>query len=163
MFDLFVLDKLQSQSSNLMTVINTEEMEKLDFNFIISLREVMPVEVSSIIFSNHFIKDELPFWYVLRLDRDKVELLEIRENEHTNVLLYFQSDKIRRAFSIQPLLVGGNPFTTTCIYSLIHFLERKHGVYFAMGGTGQLVKALARLMEEVGIKIRLNTTVKKTL
>ena len=94
MFDLFVLDKLQSQSSKLMTVINTEEMEKLDFNFIISLREVMPVEVSSIIFSNHFIKDELPFWYVLRLDRDKVELLEIRENEHTNVLLYFQSDKI---------------------------------------------------------------------
>ena len=44
---------------------------------------------------------------------------------------------MRRAFSIPPLLVGGNPFTTTCIYSLIHYLERAHGVYFAMGGTGK--------------------------
>ena len=73
----------------------------------------------------------------------------------------FENDKIRRAFSIQPLLVGGNPFTTTCIYSLIHFLERKHGVHFAMGGTGALVKALAELMKDVGIKISLNTTIEK--
>ena len=74
---------------------------------------------------------------------------------------YFQNDKIRRAFSIQPLLVGGNPFTTTCIYSLIHFLERQHGVYFAMGGTGALVKALNKLMLEIGIKVNLNTTIEK--
>ncbi len=76
---------------------------------------------------------------------------------------YFQNEKIRRAFSIQPLLVGGNPFTTTCIYSLIHYLERKHGVYFAMGGTGALVKALQKLMIEIGIKIHLNTTIEKIL
>lgn len=68
-------------------------------------------------------------------------------------------DKIRQAFSIQPLLVGGNPFDTTSIYGLIHFLERAHGVHFAMGGTGALVDALARLMREQGIEIRLGTTV----
>ena len=28
---------------------------------------------------------------------------------------YLESEKLRRAFSIQPLLVGGNPFDTTCI------------------------------------------------
>ncbi len=68
-------------------------------------------------------------------------------------------DKIRQAFSIQPLLVGGNPFDTTSIYGLIHFLERAHGVHFAMGGTGALVDALARLMDEQGITVRLDTTV----
>jgi phytoene desaturase len=68
-------------------------------------------------------------------------------------------DKIRQAFSIQPLLVGGNPFDTTSIYGLIHFLERAHGVHFAMGGTGALVDGLARLMTEQGIELRLNTTV----
>ena len=71
---------------------------------------------------------------------------------------YLSNEKLRRAFSIQPLLVGGNPFDTTCIYSLIHYLEREHGVYFAMGGTGNLVKALSKLMVEVGVKITLNTT-----
>ena len=65
---------------------------------------------------------------------------------------YLESEKLRRAFSIQPLLVGGNPFDTTNIYSLIHYLERAHGVYFSMGGTGNLVRALAKLMKELGVK-----------
>lgn len=72
---------------------------------------------------------------------------------------HLQHDKIRQAFSIQPLLVGGNPFDTTSIYALIHFLERAHGVHFAMGGTGALVDALGQLMREVGIEIRLETTI----
>jgi len=72
---------------------------------------------------------------------------------------YLESDYLRQAFSIQPLLVGGNPFDTTCIYGLIHFLEQSHGVHFAMGGTGALVDAIESLMLEQGIEVRLNTTV----
>ena len=75
------------------------------------------------------------------------------------VCAYLSHDKLRQAFSIQPLLVGGNPFATTSIYSLIHFLERRWGVHFAMGGTGALVKGLEKLMGEVGIQYHLNTRV----
>jgi phytoene desaturase len=74
---------------------------------------------------------------------------------------YVKNEKLRKAFSIPPLLVGGNPFTTTCIYSLIHYLERAHGVYFAMGGTGKIVKELGHLLDHIGVKIRLNTTIEK--
>ena len=66
---------------------------------------------------------------------------------------------LRRALSVSPLLLGGNPFDTTSIYSLIHYLERKWGILFAMGGTGQIVSVLHRLMVSRGIDIRLNTTV----
>ena len=38
-------------------------------------------------------------------------------------------------------------------------LFRSHGVYFAMGGTGALTKALGDLMSRHGVKLRLNTTV----
>jgi phytoene desaturase len=72
-----------------------------------------------------------------------------------------ESDYLRQAFSIQPLLVGGNPFDTTSIYGLIHFLEQAHGVHFAMGGTGALVDGLERLMREVGIQIQMETTVER--
>lgn len=75
------------------------------------------------------------------------------------VCAYLDNDKLRQAFSIQPLLVGGNPFATTSIYSLIHFLERKWGVHFAMGGTAAIVDGLSKLMREEGIDIRLNTSV----
>lgn len=72
---------------------------------------------------------------------------------------YIKNDKLRRVFSFQPLLVGGNPFNTTSIYSLIHYLEREHGVWFAMGGTGAIVAGMQKLMDEEGIQIRLSTEV----
>jgi phytoene desaturase len=72
---------------------------------------------------------------------------------------YIKNDKLRRVFSFQPLLVGGNPFNTTSIYSLIHYLEREWGVQFAMGGTGAIVSALGKLMEEEGIEILLDRSV----
>ena len=56
--------------------------------------------------------------------------------------------KLRQVFSFHPLLVGGNPFTTTSIYSLSHDLERRHGVWFAMGGTGAPVEGLVRPARE---------------
>lgn len=72
---------------------------------------------------------------------------------------HMSNPQLRQAFSIQPLLLGGNPFETTSIYGLIHFLERAHGVHFAMGGTGAITKALGELMERQFIKIKLRTTV----
>jgi phytoene desaturase len=72
---------------------------------------------------------------------------------------YIKNEKLRRVFSFQPLLVGGNPFNTTSIYSLIFYLERQWGVQFAMGGTGAIVRGLERLMREEGIEIRLGEEV----
>ncbi len=66
---------------------------------------------------------------------------------------YISNEKLRRVFSMHPLLVGGNPFTTTSIYTLILFLEKKWGIHYSMGGTGNVVKALEKLMNEEGIKI----------
>jgi phytoene desaturase len=72
---------------------------------------------------------------------------------------YIKSDKLRRVFSFQPLLVGGNPYNTTAIYSLIQYLEREWGVHFAMGGTGAIINGLEKLMREEGIEIRLGQEV----
>ena len=66
---------------------------------------------------------------------------------------YISNEKLRRVFSMHPLLVGGNPFTTTSIYTLILFLEKKWGIHYSMGGTGNVVKALEKLMNEESIKI----------
>ena len=66
---------------------------------------------------------------------------------------YIKNEKLRRVFSMHPLLVGGNPFTTTSIYTLILFLEKKWGIHYSMGGTGSVVNALEKLMKEENIKI----------
>lgn len=63
---------------------------------------------------------------------------------------FIKNEKLRQVLSFHPLLVGGNPFDTTSIYSLICWLERKWGVWFPMGGTGSLVKGLIKLIEGQG-------------
>ena len=55
--------------------------------------------------------------------------------------------------------MGGNPFQTSSIYTLIHFLEREWGVYFPKGGTHALVRTLVKLFEELGGELRLSTPV----
>ncbi len=79
------------------------------------------------------------------------------------VARFVKDERLRIVFSFHPLLVGGNPFKTTSIYTLIAFLERKWGVYFPMGGTGSLVKGLVELIEGQGSELRLNTTVEEIL
>ncbi len=80
---------------------------------------------------------------------------------HSLVASYIKHPKLRRVFSFHPLLVGGNPFSTTAVYALIAQLERKHGVHFAMGGTGALIQGLVGLIESQGGTMRYNASVRK--
>jgi phytoene desaturase len=104
---------------------------------------------------------DVPFHSPVFMIKQIPHLLRLRsfESVWSMVSRYMKHDKLRRAFSIQPLLLGGNPFSTTAIYGMINHLEREHGVWFAMGGTGALVDAFDRLMKEEGITVSLNTTI----
>jgi phytoene desaturase len=80
---------------------------------------------------------------------------------HGLVSRYIRDERLRQAFTFEPLLVGGNPFSTTSIYLLIHWLERTGGVHYARGGTTTIVAALVRLLEELGVELRLSTPVEE--
>ena len=72
---------------------------------------------------------------------------------------YVRDRRLRMVLTFQSLLVGGNPFTTTSVYCLIAFLERRWGVHFAMGGTGSLVRGLVGLIEGQGGVLRCHARV----
>ncbi|MCA9601190.1 MAG: phytoene desaturase [Myxococcales bacterium] len=74
---------------------------------------------------------------------------------------HVKNEKLRQVLSFHPLLVGGNPFSTTSIYTLIAFLERKWGVHFPKGGTGALVRGLVELIERLGGSLRLGAEVRE--
>lgn len=91
------------------------------------------------------------------------QLLRLRADRsvYAAVSKYIENEHIRQALSFHSLLVGGNPFDTSSIYTLIHYLERKWGVYFPRGGTGALITALVGLLEDLGGEIRLSTPVRR--
>lgn len=74
---------------------------------------------------------------------------------YSTVSRFVRNDKLRQALSFHTLLVGGNPMTTSAIYALIHKLERDGGVWFAKGGTNQLVAGMVRHLERLGGSVRL--------
>ena len=93
------------------------------------------------------------------------QMLALRSDRsvYSFVSRYIRDEALRRVFSFQPLLVGGNPFHTTSIYSLIQHLERKDGISFAMGGTAALVAATAGLMKQQGIQLHLRCGIREIL
>ena len=121
---------------------------------------------SRAIFDRAFIDlADQPFTNFSDMLRVAPDLIRLRSHESVFKLVsrYIKHPLLQQVFSFHPLLVGGNPFQSSSIYAMIHFLERKWGVHFAMGGTGALVQGFVRLFNEMGGTVRLNTRVKELL
>ncbi|MEJ2184459.1 MAG: phytoene desaturase [Gemmatimonadota bacterium] len=82
---------------------------------------------------------------------------------HALVARYIRDERLRQAFTFEPLLVGGHPFHTSGIYLLIHWLERRWGVHFAKGGTTSIVAGLVRLLEEHGVEVQTGVAAEEVL
>ena len=96
-----------------------------------------------------------PFNNIIFMLKQIPALLKLKSYQSVYALVssYIANEKLRRVFSMHPLLVGGNPFTTTSIYTLILYLEKKWGIHYSIGGTGSIINALEKLMKEEGIEI----------
>ncbi|EYF03784.1 phytoene desaturase [Chondromyces apiculatus] len=107
----------------------------------------------------------VPFGTVMDMARIVPDMvrLESYRTVYGLVAKYVKDDRLRQVLSFHPLLVGGNPFSTTSIYTLIAFLERQWGVHFPIGGTGALVKGLVSLIEGLGGAVRCNAEVRRIL
>ena len=118
------------------------------------------------IFEKGFVElADKPFLHIGDMIRVIPDLVRLQSYKfvYTYVSQFIENDFLRRCFSFHPLLVGGNPFATTSIYAMIHYLEREWGVFFAMGGTGALVQAMVRLIEELGGEFHYNCEVQEIL
>ncbi|WP_041122149.1 phytoene desaturase family protein [Jeotgalibacillus alimentarius] len=74
---------------------------------------------------------------------------------------YFQDDRLKTAYALQTLYIGGNPFQTPGIYSLVSYSEHEHGIYYLKGGYAGLAEILERQMDRVGIRIIKEANVEK--
>ncbi len=103
----------------------------------------------------------VPFLNFRDMLRVAPDLMKLRADRsvHGAVSRFLKNEHLRQAFSFHPLLVGGNPYSTSAIYTLIHWIERQWGVFFPKGGTGALVHGLVALFEELGGELRLNSPV----
>lgn len=95
----------------------------------------------------------LPAFVRLRADRSVL----------SHAALRVKDERLRMALSFHPLFIGGDPCNVTSIYILVSHLERCFGVHYAMGGTGAIAAAMARVIEDQGGEVRLGTEVHQIL
>ncbi|MBC7798727.1 MAG: phytoene desaturase, partial [Pyrinomonadaceae bacterium] len=111
-------------------------------NLLAQIRKFNPNEIEGY---KRFLKDldeiyrvgfeliDKPFTKMTDMLRVVPEMIKLRSDRsvYKFAAKYFKDEKLREAFSFHPLLIGGNPFTSTSIYAMIHELEQKFGVWFA--------------------------------
>ena len=104
----------------------------------------------------------VPFLRFSDMVRVAPQLAQLRADRsvYSTVSRFIKDEHLRQAFSFHPLLVGGNPYDTSAIYTLIHWIERQWGVFFPRGGTGALVGGLVNLFQDLGGEMRLDTPVR---
>lgn len=101
--------------------------------------------------------------------RDMVRIVPdmLRLGSHRSVASmvgkFVKHEKVRQVLSFHPLLVGGNPYAITSIYTLIAYLEQKWGVHFPMGGTGSIINGLVKLLRDREVEVECNSTVEEIL
>lgn len=114
------------------------------------------------IFNKGFALIDKPFHKFGEMIKAAPDLVRLQSHKSVAAYVnqYMKDERLRQVFSFHPLLIGGNPFSSTSIYALIHHLEKKWGVWFAMGGTGALVKGMTSLFTDIGGELRLSSEVR---
>lgn len=72
---------------------------------------------------------------------------------------YFRSEKLRDAFSLQTLYIGGAPFQVPGLYTLLPYAEHAFGVWYLKGGNASLAGVLEKELRRQGVTIHLNHAV----
>ncbi|HEY0369253.1 MAG TPA: phytoene desaturase family protein, partial [Chthoniobacterales bacterium] len=82
---------------------------------------------------------------------------------HSEMAGYFKDPRLQLAFTFQSKYLGMSPFQCPSLFSILSFLEYEHGVWHPRGGCNAITAGMARVAEELGASIELDTPVEKIL
>ncbi|MFN2454785.1 MAG: phytoene desaturase family protein [Pyrinomonadaceae bacterium] len=118
-------------------------------------------EVADRTFLAHSLND-LPKLLRPRYARDLAVISSWRTLD-AHVRKYFQSPRLRQLFNRFATYNGSSPYLAPATFALIPYVEFGLGAWYVRGGIYNLVRALVRLCDELGVEIRTNVEVEKIL
>jgi phytoene desaturase len=80
---------------------------------------------------------------------------------YANMSAYFDSPRLKSAFSFQDVYMGLSPFEAPATFSLMPYTEMEHGVWYPKGGMYSIVEALMTIAREAKVEFAFDTTVEK--
>ncbi len=74
---------------------------------------------------------------------------------------YFDEERLKLAFTFQAKYLGMSPWNCPALFSILSYIEYAHGIYHVEGGLSEISTAMARVFQEEGGKLRLNSEVRE--
>ncbi|RZA03527.1 MAG: phytoene desaturase [Sphingobacteriaceae bacterium] len=78
-----------------------------------------------------------------------------------HVRQHFKNPKLVKLLEFPVLFLGATPQNTPAMYSMMNYADLALGTWYPMGGMNEIVKAMVKLAEELGVTINLDTEVTK--
>ncbi len=102
---------------------------------------------------------------VLDLASPKALQLALKNNMLSNlakeVERTFDDKRLHHLFCLQTMYLGLSPYDAPYVYAVLVYMEYGEGIWYPDGGMVQIPRTVARLAQERGAEIRLNTKVVK--
>ena len=74
---------------------------------------------------------------------------------------YFTNDDLKIAFTFQAKYLGMSPWTCPALFSILAYIEYAHGIYHIQGGLSNISAGMAKVFQEEGGNLMLNTEVRE--
>lgn len=82
---------------------------------------------------------------------------------YSQVSKSFQDDRLRQVMSFQTMYLGVSPFEAPAVFSLLPYTELAVGVWYPMGGMGEIPRALEKVCHELGVATHYGQAVKRVV
>ena len=83
------------------------------------------------------------------------------KNHYGNMRAYFNSPRLKTAFTFQDVYMGLSPFEAPATFSMMPYTEIAHGVWYPRGGMYAVVDALMAIARKAGVEFLFNAAVER--
>jgi phytoene desaturase len=85
--------------------------------------------------------------------------LSVFSKMHSFVSKFFKTRKLQQVMEYTMVFLGTSPYEAPALYNLMSHMDFNQGVFYPQGGFYELIKALVRVAEKNGAKLRTNSPV----
>lgn len=104
------------------------------------------------------------FYHYLRLKLLKaLPYMELTKTVNGVLRQYFKTEEMQMATAFQAKYIGMSPWECPGAFSILSYSEHAFGICHPIGGVHKISEAMAKIFQEYGGKISLNTEVKEIL
>jgi len=89
--------------------------------------------------------------------------LSLGRSMYDELGLYFKDERLKMSFTFHSKYIGMSPWECPAYFMILPYMEHAFGIYHVEGGLAQIAKGMAKVAEENGAKIHLNTPVKELI